>query len=187
MKTKRIHKKLISLPAICALLFCFAFLYSAGRTNKDAAAAASQQKDSVNHAAMQKAELEKIYSMAIADYIKLLKKQHKLKYAVLFFGKHQNGKPEDFPDITLPVKMGGTSISLIDPVKGEEMQKENKSSAYINLIGWVNDSNASFIFVTFTDGFVHQFDYFINYKFDIKKKKYLLDDNRFVNYHSTPK
>ena len=146
-----------------------------------------QRPDSTNNSAKQKEELTKIYSQAIADYISLVNKEYKLRFDTLFFGKHVIGQPDDFPDIELPASIKNTKIILISPDEGEKIQKERISSFYINLIGWANGQNADFIFVTFSNGFAHQFDCFINYSYDSREKKYVIETTRFKKYRYNTK
>lgn len=142
----------------------------------------TQQSDSANNIKEQKKELTKIYTQAIGDYILLVKKEHNPTFDTLFFGKHVNGQPTDFPDIVLPAVIENIKIKLVSPEEGEKYQKEHKSSFYINLIGWVNADTADFIFVTFSDGFAHQFDCFITYKYDATEKEFAIKATRFENY-----
>lgn len=109
-------------------------------------------------------ELTKIYSQAIADYIKAVYKKDKTVFDTLFFGKRNFGQPDDFPNIELPETIGNTKIRLIDPEVGKKLQTERKSRVYINMIGWVDKKKAEFIFVTFSNGFEHKFDFYIHYK-----------------------
>jgi hypothetical protein len=129
-----------------------------------------------------KAGLTKIYSRAIADFIKAVNQKHKTSFDTLYFGKHVYGQPDDFPDIELPITIENTRIVLISPEEGVKKQKARKSSVYINLVGWVEKEKAEFIFVTFSKGYEHQYDCFINYKFDPGTKKFNLDQLRFEYY-----
>lgn len=151
--------------------------------NDDTSLSVKEQPSSTNSAADQIDDLTKIYSQAIGDYILLVNKEYNLTFETLFFGKNVNGQPGDFPDIELPTTIENTHIKLISPEQGEKNQKENKASFYINLIGWVNSDDADFIFVTFSNGFAHQFDCFITYKYDTDEKEFAIDTSRFENYH----
>lgn len=127
----------------------------------------------------QKNNLTKIYSQAIGDYIRLVNSEYSLTFDTLFFCKREFGQVEDFPDIDLPAIIENTNIKLISPDQGKRIQTDRKSSFYINLIGWVNSDNAEFIFVTFSNGFVHQFDCFIKYSYNTKKQAFEVDNSRF--------
>lgn len=126
-----------------------------------------------------KTDQAKIYAQAIADFIKSANKKNKTAFDTLFFGKHKNGEPDDFPDIELPKTIEKTQIRLIKPEVGTKKQKENNSSIYINLIGWINKYKAEFIFVIFSNGFAHQYDYHINYNYNSKLKVFELDKLEF--------
>ncbi len=177
----------INLSLTLSLLFSECTVNTTGNShsnnvNSDTALSISQQPDSTNNLGKQKNELAKIYTQAIGDYIHLVKEEYKLTFDTLFFGKHVNGQPDDFPDIELPAAIENTQIKIISPEQGEQKQKENKSSFYINLVGSADTDNADFIFVTFSNGFAHQFDCFINYKFNTYKKEFVMETNRFENY-----
>lgn len=122
--------------------------------------------------------LQNIYSRAIADYITEVHKQNLMPLDTLYFGKRNNGQPDDFPDITLPESIQSVNIQLIDPELGKKLQDEKKSRVYINLMGWVDDQQASFIFVTFSNGFEHKFDYHVEYQYHSEPKDYALTASR---------
>ncbi|MBL7764486.1 MAG: hypothetical protein JNJ58_00195 [Chitinophagaceae bacterium] len=122
-----------------------------------------------------KAVLTKTYSQAIADFIKAANKKNKVNFDTLFFGNRKVGDPEnDFPDIALPKTIEKTQIRLISPEAGVISQNERKSRIYINMMGWVDQEKADFVFFVFSNGFEHQYDYFINYKYNSKRKEYEL-------------
>jgi hypothetical protein len=126
-----------------------------------------------------KTDLTKIYSQAIGDFIKAANKKNATTFDTLFFGKHVYGQPDDFPDIELPEKIENTQIILITPELGEKSQKERKTRIYINLFGWVDKDKAEFIFVVFSNGFDHQCDYNINYKYNVKREELELEKMQF--------
>lgn len=132
-------------------------------------------------------ELARIYAGAIGDYIRLVNKDYRLTFDTLFFGKHVFGQPDDFPDIELPAIIENTNIRLITPAQGAQIQSERKSSFYINLIGWVNADDADFTFVTFSNGFAHQFDCLIRYRYDSEKKDFVIESSQFQNYQYNKK
>lgn len=132
--------------------------------------------------AVQKDELTKIYSQAIADYIKAVYKKDKRVFDTLYFGKHVYGQPDDFPDIELPQTIENTKIKLVSPTLGEKLQREKKSLFYINLIGWVDKDKADFTFVTFSNGAEHKFDFFIDYLYNETKKEFETGASRFEDY-----
>lgn len=118
--------------------------------------------------------MTKIYSQAISDFITDASKKTKCNFDTLYFGKRKNGQPDDFPDIELPEKIKNTHIRLISPEVGTLKQKELKSRIYINMAGWVDKKEAEFLFFVFSNGFDHQFNYTINYRFNTKLKEFEL-------------
>lgn len=124
-------------------------------------------------------ELVKIYSQAITDFIKAANKKNKTSFDTLYFGKRANGQPDDFPNIELPKTLEKTHIQLISTELGKIKQNQLKSRIYINLLGWVNKENAEFIFVVFSNGFDHQYDYEIHYSYNTKKKQFELKKLQF--------
>ncbi len=97
----------------------------------------------------------------------------------LYFAKRKLGQPDDFPDIELPKKIETAQIRLVSPEHGKILQKELPSRIYINLFGWVNKETAEFIFVVFSNGFAHQYDYTLNYKYNNKLKTFELQKLQF--------
>ena len=126
-----------------------------------------------------KTDLTKVYTQAISDFIKSANKKNKTTFDTLYFGNRKNGEPDDFPDITLPKIIENTSIQLISPEAGAKKQKENNKRVYINLIGWVEKDNIEFIFVVFSNGFAHQYDFHIHYSYNEKLKEFKLIDIEF--------
>lgn len=126
-----------------------------------------------------KGDLENIYTQAISDFIKAANKKNKSNFDTLFFGKRKFGQTDDFPDIELPKKIENTQIRLVPHELSETKQKERPSRIHINLVAWVNKDNAEFIFVVFSNGFAHQYDYHFNYKYDVKKKEFVLKKTEF--------
>jgi len=124
--------------------------------------------------------LAKIYSQAIGDFIKAAHKNNATAFDTLFIAKRQIGQPDDFPDIELPDKIENTQIRLITPEAGEKSQKERKSRIYINMMGWVDKEKAEFMFFVFSNGFDHQYNYTINYKFNTKRKDFELEKLKFI-------
>ena len=150
----------------------------------DSSAISTQQTNSATTDSLnvQKDELTKIYTQAIAEFIKAAYKQDKITFDTLYFGKHVYGQPDDFPDIVLPETIEKTLIRLVSPEVGQKKQAERKSLVYVNMMGWVDKENADFVFVVFTNGTEHQYDYFINFKYNTSKNKCELDKIEFENY-----
>lgn len=121
-----------------------------------------------------KNELAGIYTQAIAEYIAAVHKKDKTNFNTLFLGKHF-----DFPDIDLPATIDGTKIHLLTQ---EEINSNksiySKSSPYINLIGFIRNNKTEFVFVTFYPEFKHQYDCYLNFKYNSEKKEFGLDESR---------
>lgn len=135
-----------------------------------------------NNNAISNDDLTRIYNRSIADYIKAVNETYKIKFDTLYFGKRNFGQPDDFPDIQLPETIHNTPIRLVTPDVGMQKQQEQPQSFYINLIGWVNNPNAEFLFVAFSDGFKHQFDCHIEYDYDAGLRDYKINDLQFKNF-----
>lgn len=131
---------------------------------------------------MQKNQLIKIYTQTIAEFIKAAYKKDNTTFDTLYFGKHVYGQPDDFPDIELPQTIEKTQIRLVTPELGQKKQSEQKSLVYLNMMGWVNNEKAAFILVVFTNGGIHQYDYFINFIANTSTNKFKLDKIAFENY-----
>ncbi len=111
-------------------------------------------------------EQEKYYTQALNDYIIEIKKQKLVLSDTLFIADRKNGQADDFPEISLPKELNGFKLVLIDLDKAKVLQEENRTNIYINLVGWIEKNKAEFIFVTFSNGFEHQFDIKLNYTID---------------------
>ena len=150
----------------------------------NSSAAASQQMNpaATDSATLQKDELTKIYSQAIAEFIKAAYKKDKTTYDTLYFGKHVYGQPDDFPDIDLPQTIENTQIRLVSPEVGQKKQAERKSLVYVNMMGWVDNEKAEFVVVVFKNGAAHQYDYFINFNYNTPSHKFELDKIEFENH-----
>ncbi|HZV68648.1 MAG TPA: hypothetical protein VFG10_03860 [Saprospiraceae bacterium] len=126
--------------------------------------------------------LTKIYTQAIAEFIKAAYQKDKTTFDTLYFGKHIYGQPDDFPDIELPETIENTQIRLVSPEVGQKKQAERKSLVYVNMIGWVEKEKAEFVLLVFTKGGEHQYDYFINFNYSSSSDKFELDKIEFENY-----
>jgi hypothetical protein len=168
----------LTLILICSVLLLFASCSnnptdksSADKIIADSSDATIQKTDSVP---ITKEAQTKIYSQAIAEFIKAVYKKDKTVFDTLFFGKN----PE-FPDIELPETIENTHIRLLSPEAGTKSQNEKKSRVYINLVGWIDKEKAEFIFVVFSSGFAHQYDYSIVYKYNGERYEFELKDLQF--------
>lgn len=115
------------------------------------------------------AALAAMYYRAISDYIAEVSNQKLIAPDTLYFSRRKNGQPDDFPDIELPATINQVKICLLDAEKWERQSVEKPSSILINLIGWVDEQDAEFIFVTFSNGLEHQFDYHVEYAYDAER------------------
>ena len=150
----------------------------------NSSAIATQQTNAAttDSLSIQKVELTKIYTQAIAAFIKAAYKNDKTTFDTLYFGKHIYGQPDDFPDIELPETIEKTQIRLVTPEVGQKKQAERKSLVYVNMMGWVDKENAAFMLVVFKNGAEHQYDYFINFSYYTSTNKFELDKIEFENY-----
>ncbi len=123
-----------------------------------------------------KAVLTSMYVRAIQDYIDAIDQKNKTVFDTLFFIKRNTGQPDDFPNIQMPLSIKQTKLLLLTQQQADNhKQLYCKSSPCINLLGWVEKNKAEFIFVTFYPEYDHQYDCYINYKFNSTKKDYELE------------
>lgn len=127
-------------------------------------------------------QLQTIYTQAIAEFIKAAYQNNKTVFDTLYFGKHVYGQAEDFPDIVLPATIENTQVRLLDPVVGQKRQMDFKSMVYVNLMAWVEKTQAEFLFVVFSNGATHQYDYTIRFKRNHVGDSLELDKITFENY-----
>ncbi len=120
--------------------------------------------------------LTNIYVKAIEDYMDAVHQKDKTVFDTLFLIKRQNGLPDDFPDIQLPPKIKETKISLLTQQDaGNHKPFYRVNAPAINLIGFVEKNKATFTFVAFYPEFHHQYDAYLDYKFNSTKKDYELE------------
>ncbi len=132
-----------------------------------------------NKSSTNKLVLSKMYTQAIGDFIKVANKKNTTVFDTIFIANRKLNQPDDFPDIELPSQIENTQIVLITPDLAKISQNERKSRIYINVMGWVDQVKAEFIFVVFSNGFDHQYDYNIDYKYNIKSKVFELENVLF--------
>lgn len=130
-----------------------------------------------------KGDLVKIYTLAIGDFIDAANAKNPMEFDTLFIAKRKNGQPDDFPDIALPDRIKNTAIKLITPEEADHSQKERNTRIYINLVGWVEKETAEFIFIVFSNGFEHLYDYSIDYSFNKNKEAFELKQ---IQYKGPP-
>lgn len=174
-------------PSITTILFwtiCIALTACSTPTADKSLTTTIQQTNSssTDSAIVQKEALTKIYTQAIADYIKAVFKKDSRVFDTLYFGKHAYGQPDDFPDIDLPETIENTQIRLVSPELGEKLQRAKKSLFYVNLMGWVEKDKADFNFITFSNGIEHKFDFLISYHYNATKKEFESVASSFEDY-----
>ncbi|MBL7941798.1 MAG: hypothetical protein JNM00_03480 [Flavobacteriales bacterium] len=109
-------------------------------------------------------EIEGIYTAALEDYLNIVLDEYQLSLDTLYVGNRKFGQPDDFPDITLPDRIGKTVIRLVNPESGMEIQKRDSTAYYINMMGFLSPRHTEFIIVAFSRGMAHQFDVKLNYQ-----------------------
>lgn len=185
------QKTLKQLPTLTVVLLWTVFLALAACSNQtanespagkifaDSSSTASRQTHAVlaDSSTVQKDEQTKLYSQAIAEYIKAVYKRDKSSFDTLFFGKHV-----DFPDIELPATIQNTKIILLTSEEADKKREYRKSLVFINMFGWITKDKSEFILVTFYPGYLHQFDCMINFKYNSAKKEFELEKLQFKNY-----
>ncbi|MFM7155040.1 MAG: hypothetical protein ACKOZV_13055 [Bacteroidota bacterium] len=121
--------------------------------------------------------LTNMYIRAIRDYMDGVYQKDSTLFDTLYFADRKTGGPDDFPDITLPREIGKTKIVML-PVtsayEAPEIQFE-ETKPLINLMGWIDETKAEFIFVIFFPGYHHRYDCHINYSFLPVEKDYQLE------------
>lgn len=144
----------------------------------------SGKPDNMN---LQNIELAKIYTQAISEFIKAASQKNKTTFDTLYFGKHVYGHEDDFPDIELPELIEGTQIRLVSPEIGQIKQQDRKSLVYVNMMGWIDDLKADFMFVVFSNGAEHQYDYFINFIYNSSTNIFEVNKIEFENFKPSQK
>lgn len=112
----------------------------------------------VAQSASSKSVATKYYSQAITDFIVTLKHQHSFLPDTIYFLKNNQ-----FPEILLPHKVQNICIRLVANKEYDVILKKNPLSFAVNLVGFVNQNDAEFIFVCFRPGYQHQFDLSFEY------------------------
>ncbi|MBS1653104.1 MAG: hypothetical protein JSU07_13945 [Bacteroidetes bacterium] len=148
------------------------------KTEADSAMTENQLSDSVvvESNKTDKTALTSMFVKAIHNYIDAVYQKDKTVFDTLFFINRKNGQPDDFPDIKLPQSINKTKLLLFTQQQADNHKQLYRPSApCINLIGGVEKNKAEFIFVTFYPEYNHQYDCYINYKFNSENKDYELE------------
>jgi hypothetical protein len=121
-----------------------------------------------------------IYIQTIEKYIEAVYQRDKTILDTLFILKRSNGQPDDFPDIDLPTSLKNTKLILLNQ-KESDLQKYlfKKTSPCVNIIGWIEEQKAEFMFVTFFPEFKHQFDCQLFFKYNELEKDYVFEQFSF--------
>ena len=120
-----------------------------------------------------------LFEAAIEDFIREAGRKYKRDFDTLFIGLRTEGKAEDAARVKLPASVSGKPIVRVKVEEAEDCQKTRATRYYINLIYWIKPDEAEFIFVMFTNGFVHQFDFKSFYLYSKGSKSYVLDRSVF--------
>lgn len=128
------------------------------------------------------AALKLMYTQAIAEFVKAVYQKDKTTFDTLYFGKHQYGQPDDFPAIELPDEIENTQIRLVHPAIGQHKQLEQKSLVYINMMSWMEEKQADFLLVVFSNGAEHQYDYSISYRRAAAEDQFVLHEISCEDY-----
>lgn len=133
-----------------------------------------------------KADLQKIYIQAISDFIKAAEEKNGKAFDTLFINNRKQNDEDDFPDISLPKLIAKTPIVMDNFDVNLDVYRKLKHRKNLNLIGWVDNKKAEFMFVVFANGFDHQYDYNIKYIYNKKIKKYEMVSIKFIEQPSIP-
>lgn len=114
------------------------------------------------------------YEQAIGDFIGATFKRDRCKLDTLFVLDHTYGSPDDFPDIELPKAISGTIVCKLTDSATKESAKNafKKQTPAVNIIGWVDRTNAEFVFVVFYPGYQHRFDYQSKFVYRPESKRF---------------
>lgn len=118
-----------------------------------------------------------LYTQAISDFVQTLKHQNAFLPDTIYFLKNIQ-----FPDIVLPTKVQHHCIKLVENKEYDVILKKSPNSFSVNLMGFVNQNDAEFIFVGFRPGYQHQFDVFLEYKRNNSQNSYSLDQIFWQNF-----
>ena len=169
--------KTIGLMVFMAIAACLASNNDKAETAKTGpSSSTSSGTATVDSNEVNKLVLTNIYIKAIEDYMNAVHEKDKTVFDTLFLIKRQNGLPDDFPNIQLPPKIRETKISILTQQEaGNHKSFFRVNAPAINLIGFVEKNQAIFTFVAFYPEFHHQFDAYLDYKFNSTKKDYELE------------
>jgi hypothetical protein len=104
--------------------------------------------------------------LALEDYIQETSDKKLIQSDTLFLLNRKNNQSDDFPNITLPEKITGKTMVMVQPSESESWKNTKSNQTLINMFGWVDSQAISFKFVTFKNGYQHSFDYNSTFRVD---------------------
>ena len=137
---------------------------------------------------LNKDETAKVYSQAIAEYLKAVSKSDSLRFDTLFIGRY-----EDLHEIKLPATINTTKILLLkDEEEGKRKLNYRSSFNYVNIAELaLTKEHAKFIFISF---FVEKFtgsvnwwpkhNCILNFDYDTQSKTFVLTKQKFDYVYS---
>ncbi len=96
---------------------------------------------------------EKAYTQALKEFLTVTHKRDASVFDTLLVGRHP-----DFPAISLPARIGNTTILLCTTQQADSIRKQNEKLVFVNIVGTVTADDSQFLFVTFYPGYIHQYD-----------------------------
>jgi hypothetical protein len=120
---------------------------------------------------------EKAYAQAIKEFLTATHKRDASVFDTLLVGRHP-----DFPAISLPARIGNTTILLCTTQQADSIRKRNEKLAFVNIVGTVAADNSRFLLVTFYPGYVHQYDCKIDLRYNSRNHTYQSVFVDFKNY-----
>lgn len=124
-----------------------------------------------------KKEAERAYEHAIKEFLNATNKRDASVFDTLLIGKRR-----DFPAVTLPARVGNTTVLFLTTKEADKKRKYNNKLVFVNLVGTVTKDISEFMFVTFYPDYVHQYDCIIGLKYNSTSRTFQLDYVNFKNY-----
>jgi hypothetical protein len=122
---------------------------------------------------------QKVYTKAITDFIKAANKKNKKAFDTLFFLKRNTQAEDKFPNVILPARIEHTAIQIISDEIADKEQKQIPTRVSINLFKWDRKTHIEFLLVVFSNGFEHQYDYHVHYKYNSQSNTLTLIKSHF--------
>lgn len=128
--------KTIVFPFLIIILF-----FDCGSSNQESV---NTDKTSISEYSTAEDSIVSIYSLAIGEYLKVMREKRQVIFDTLFLGKH-----EEFPDIKLPAKIENTNILVLSNEEADKKFTYRKSMAYVNMVDFGDQGKSEFLFVIF--------------------------------------